>query len=86
VLLSGGLAEKIVPSIARRRSQAKQASNLFGQAGVEVGMVQPVLIRLMRRFPEDGPFERAMQVAELDYIGIVRVSWLSGKGGASRLG
>ena len=22
----------------------------------------------MHRFPEDGPFERAMQVAELDYI------------------
>ena len=26
------------------------------------------LTRLMHRFPEDGPFERAMQVAELDYI------------------
>ena len=22
----------------------------------------------MHRFPEDGPFERAMQIAELDYI------------------
>ena len=26
------------------------------------------LTRLMHRFPEDGPFERQMQVAELDYI------------------
>ena len=26
------------------------------------------LTRLMHRFPQDGPFERAMQVAELDYI------------------
>jgi p-hydroxybenzoate 3-monooxygenase len=26
------------------------------------------LTRLMHRFPEDGPFERAMQAAELDYI------------------
>jgi p-hydroxybenzoate 3-monooxygenase len=26
------------------------------------------LTRLMHRFPEDGPFERAIQVAELDYI------------------
>jgi p-hydroxybenzoate 3-monooxygenase len=27
------------------------------------------LTRLLHRFPEDGPFERAMQLAELDYIG-----------------
>ena len=26
------------------------------------------LTRLMHRFPDDGPFERAMQMAELDYI------------------
>jgi p-hydroxybenzoate 3-monooxygenase len=26
------------------------------------------LTRLMHRFPDDGPFERRMQVAELDYI------------------
>lgn len=26
------------------------------------------LTRLMHRFPDDGPFERAMQVAELDYV------------------
>jgi p-hydroxybenzoate 3-monooxygenase len=26
------------------------------------------LAGLMHRFPEDGPFERAMQIAELDYI------------------
>ena len=30
------------------------------------------LTRLMHRFPEDGPFERAMQVAELDYIATSR--------------
>ena len=26
------------------------------------------LTKLVHRFPEDGPFERRMQVAELDYI------------------
>ena len=26
------------------------------------------LTKLMHRFPDDGPFERAMQVAEMDYI------------------
>ncbi|MGB5723825.1 MAG: FAD-dependent monooxygenase, partial [Parasphingorhabdus sp.] len=26
------------------------------------------LTKLMHRFPEDGPFERRMQMAELDYI------------------
>ncbi len=26
------------------------------------------LTKLMHRFPEDGPFERRMQLAELDYI------------------
>ncbi len=30
------------------------------------------LTKLMHRFPEDGPFERAMQVAELDYIAASR--------------
>ena len=32
------------------------------------------LTRLMHRFPEDGPFERAMQVAELDYIASSRAA------------
>jgi len=32
------------------------------------------LTRLMHRFPEDGPFERAMQVAELDYIATSRAA------------
>ncbi|WP_407924965.1 hypothetical protein [Croceibacterium salegens] len=32
------------------------------------------LTRLMQRFPEDGPFERAMQVAELDYIASSRAA------------
>ena len=27
------------------------------------------LTKLMHRFPDDGPFERRMQLAELDYIG-----------------
>ncbi|MDE2403209.1 MAG: 4-hydroxybenzoate 3-monooxygenase [Sphingomonadales bacterium] len=35
------------------------------------------LTRLMHRFPEDGPFERAMQVAELDYIAGSRAAQLS---------
>ncbi|WP_126173598.1 4-hydroxybenzoate 3-monooxygenase [Altericroceibacterium xinjiangense] len=32
------------------------------------------LTRLMHRFPEDGPFERMMQVAELDYIASSRAA------------
>ena len=32
------------------------------------------LTRLMHRFPEDGPVERAMQVAELDYIASSRAA------------
>ena len=35
------------------------------------------LTRLMHRFPEDGPFERRMQVAELDYIASSRAAQLS---------
>jgi p-hydroxybenzoate 3-monooxygenase len=35
------------------------------------------LTRLMHRFPEDGAFERAMQVAELDYIASSRAAQLS---------
>jgi len=35
------------------------------------------LTRLMHRFPEDGPFERAMQVAELDYIATSRAAQMS---------
>lgn len=35
------------------------------------------LTRLMHRFPEDGPFERAMQVAELDYISTSRAAQTS---------
>ncbi|HEY7808336.1 MAG TPA: 4-hydroxybenzoate 3-monooxygenase [Croceibacterium sp.] len=35
------------------------------------------LTRLMHRFPEDGPFERAMQVAELDYISSSRAAQTS---------
>lgn len=34
----------------------------------EVEAVLWSLTRLMHRFPEDRPFETAMQVAELDYI------------------
>jgi len=32
------------------------------------------LTKLMHRFPEDGPFERAMQIAELDYIASSRAA------------
>ncbi|MBO0750005.1 MAG: 4-hydroxybenzoate 3-monooxygenase [Porphyrobacter sp.] len=35
------------------------------------------LTRLMHCFPEDGPFERAMQVAELDYIAASRAAQTS---------
>lgn len=35
------------------------------------------LTRLMHRFPDDGPFERAMQVAELDYIGSSQAAQMS---------
>jgi p-hydroxybenzoate 3-monooxygenase len=35
------------------------------------------LTRLMHRFPGDGPFERAMQVAELDYIASSRAAQTS---------
>jgi p-hydroxybenzoate 3-monooxygenase len=35
------------------------------------------LTRLMHRFPEDGAFERAMQVAELDYIAGSRAAQMS---------
>lgn len=35
------------------------------------------LTRLMHRFPEDGPFERAMQVAELDYIASSRAAQMT---------
>ncbi len=35
------------------------------------------LTRLMHRFPDDGPFERAMQVAELDYIASSRAAQMS---------
>lgn len=35
------------------------------------------LTRLMHRFPDDGPFERAMQVAELDYIASSRAAQTS---------
>jgi p-hydroxybenzoate 3-monooxygenase len=35
------------------------------------------LTKLMHRFPDDGPFERAMQLAELDYIASSRAAQLS---------
>ena len=35
------------------------------------------LTKLLHRFPEDGPFERAMQVAELDYIATSRAAQTS---------
>jgi p-hydroxybenzoate 3-monooxygenase len=35
------------------------------------------LTKLMHRFPEDGPFERAMQVAELDYVASSRAAQMT---------
>jgi p-hydroxybenzoate 3-monooxygenase len=35
------------------------------------------LTRLMHRFPDDGPFERAMQLAELDYVASSRAAQTS---------
>ncbi len=35
------------------------------------------LTKLMHRFPDDGPFERAMQVAELDYIASSRAAQIT---------
>lgn len=35
------------------------------------------LTRLMHRFPDDGPFERAMQVAELDYVATSKAAQMS---------
>jgi 2-polyprenyl-6-methoxyphenol hydroxylase and related FAD-dependent oxidoreductases len=35
------------------------------------------LTRLMHRFSDDGPFECAMQVAELDYIALSRAAQMS---------
>jgi len=35
------------------------------------------LTKLMHRFPDDGPFERAMQVAELEYISTSRAAQTS---------
>jgi len=35
------------------------------------------LTKLMHRFPDDGPFERAMQVAELDYIALSEAARMS---------
>lgn len=39
--------------------------------------ISRALTRLMRRFSEDGPFERAMQMAELDYIATSRAAQTS---------
>ena len=36
--------------------------------GVEIETLRWQLTKLMRRFPDDGPFECRMQVTELDYI------------------
>ena len=66
---------------AEGRSQAMEIAvarrNVDGVAGYSAKALARVwkserfswsLTKLMHRFPEDGPFERRMQVAELDYI------------------
>lgn len=62
-------AEALVSYLARGDAEA-----LAGYAAKALARVWKAerfswsLTRLMHRFPADGPFERAMQVAELDYI------------------
>jgi p-hydroxybenzoate 3-monooxygenase len=54
-----------------RRDDADAIAGYSGKALARVWKAERFswsLTRLMHRFPEDGPFERAMQVAELDYI------------------
>jgi p-hydroxybenzoate 3-monooxygenase len=54
-----------------RRSDADAIAGYAGRALARVWKAERFswsLTRLMHRFPEDGAFERAMQLAELDYI------------------
>ena len=54
-----------------RRRDADAVAGYAGKALARVWKSERFswsLTRLMHRFPEDGPFERAMQIAELDYI------------------
>jgi p-hydroxybenzoate 3-monooxygenase len=51
-----------------KRNDADAVAVYSDRALARVWKAERSLTRLMHRFPEDGPFERAMQVAELDYI------------------
>ena len=63
--------------------RAKDADGVAGYSGRALSRVWGTerfswsLTRLMHRFPEDGPFERAMQVAELNYIASSRAAQTS---------
>lgn len=54
-----------------KRGESEAIDNYAGRALARVWKAERFswsLTRLMHRFPEDGPFERRMQVAELEYI------------------
>ena len=54
-----------------KRGEADAVAGYSGRALARVWKAERFswsLTRLMHRFPQDGPFERAMQLAELDYI------------------
>jgi len=63
-----------------RRKDADAISDYSGKALARVWKAERFswsLTKLMHRFPEDGPFERRMQVAELDYIASSRAAQMS---------
>jgi p-hydroxybenzoate 3-monooxygenase len=71
-------AEALVAFFAR--GDADAVAGYSGKALARVWKAERFswpLTRLMHRFPEDGPFERAMQVAELDYIASSRAAQTS---------
>jgi p-hydroxybenzoate 3-monooxygenase len=71
-------AEALVGFFAR--TDADAIADYSGKALARVWKAERFswsLTRLMHRFPEDGPFERAMQVAELDYIASSRAAQTS---------
>lgn len=63
-----------------RRNDADAIAAYSGQALARVWKSERFswsLTKLMHRFPEDGPFERQMQVAELDYIASSRAAQMA---------
>ncbi|HEX8057577.1 MAG TPA: 4-hydroxybenzoate 3-monooxygenase [Novosphingobium sp.] len=63
-----------------RRSEAGPIADYSAKALARVWKSERFswsLTKLMHRFPEDGPFERAMQAAELDYIASSRAAQMA---------